>query len=901
MNTEKHYLSSLFEPNSIAIIGASDTKASVGATVATNILAAGYAGKLFFVNPKHKKVQGLVAFASIDKIPQRFDLAVVCASASETPDIVDACGQAGCRNVLVMSPGFTESGAKGASLQRKTMETARRHGMRLLGPNFPAILRPSHKLNLAYVHSGALPGSIGLISQSGAFAAAFLDWARLNKIGFSNIVSLGAESDVDFGEVLDYMATDPLTESIFLYIEDIKNARRFMSALRAAARCKPVLLIKVGRHGVSRRAVSEHAELPHSSFPLGADDVFDAALRRAGVVRLSNVGQMFAAAAALFSNFRPRGNRLAIISNGGGPGVMAADYATHIGIPMAQLTKKTITQLNATFPENWSAANPTDVLGDADPARYGAALQACLDDEQVDGVLALFTPLVSGDASQTAQAVIDIAKTSDKPVITCWMGGEQVRDARQRFESSQVPSFHTPEPAIDLFSHISHYYLNRQLLVQTPSSVSETEPPRLESARLIIEAALLEGRKFLNQMESKAVLSAFMIRIAPTVIARSATEAMVLAEEIGLPVVMKVVAPSIERKSEVGGVKLGVGTMAAVREVWQEITESVKKFTPQAQIEGIAIEPMIQKTHGRDLYVGIVRDKVFGPTIVFGPGGSDAEVAEHERAVALPPLNAVLVADLLASTRGSTRLGEYRNMPPVNRQALEAILLRVSEMVCELPWITAMSINPLIIDEVDAVAVDARISIQNLSLTANHYDHMAIHPYPSQLTTNFQGQDGTTVTLRPIKPEDAQIEQDFIKALPADARYMRFMNSMHELSPAQLMRMTQIDYHREMAFVAVVVVDTVEVCVGDVRYATNPDGESCDFAIVVAESWQGKGLARRLMGALIDAARGRGLKYMSGDYLAENTRMLAFVSHLGFVISPHPEDPGLKRGVLVLG
>ena len=895
MDNERHYLHTLFEPESIAVIGASETANSIGVTLVRNMLDSGYKGKLFFVNPKHETVFGQPSYASVGTIPQRLDIAVICTEAAAVPEIVEACGRAGCRNVIVIAGGFAEAGPRGASLQRAALENARRHGMRLLGPNCLGIMRPGSQINLTFGHGFAHAGTIGLISQSGALCTAILDWALPNKIGFSNVVSLGAESDVDFGEVLDYMVSDPRTENIFLYIEGIKNARRFMSALRAAARCKPVLLIKVGKHPAGEKAARSH-----TGALVGADDVFDAALRRAGVVRLANVGQMYAAASALFSHFRPRGNRLAIVTNGGGPGVMAADYAADIGIPLAQLHPATVTRLNELLPANWSKANPIDILGDADPARYGASLQACIDDEGVDGVLAILTPQAMTDPTQAARTVIDITRLSDKPLVTCWMGEEQVGEARKLFQGAGIPTFRTPEPAVDLFSHVSNYYRNRQLLMQTPPSISEQAPPRLESARLVIESALMEGRKILSEMESKAILSAFRIPIAQTMVARSASEAMVLAEELGLPVVMKIDSPQIAHKSDCGGVRLNLNSLAAVRDAWLEIMDGVKKNRPDAQINGIAIEPMIQKANGRELVVGMMRDQVFGPTIVFGPGGTGVEAYNSERAVALPPLNPFLVADMLASTRTNARLGQFRNMPPVSMAAIEAILLSVSAMVCELPWISAMDINPLIVDENGAVAVDARITIENMPITAGRYDHMAIHPYPSHLETGYQAKDGTQVRIRPIRPEDVRMEQEFVRALSPESRYMRFMNTIREVSPAQLVRLTQIDYDREMAYVATIDADGAEKEVGVVRYATSPDGESCEFAIVVADDWQGKGLARRLMGVLIDTARGANLRYMHGDFLAENTRMRAFVASLGFVLSAHPEDPGLKRGVLVL-
>lgn len=895
MNYEQHYLTSLFEPKSLAIIGASETPNSIGMTLVRNVIDGGFRGKLYLVNPRHERLFGQPVYDSVESIPQRLDLAVICTRAERVPGIVEACGRAGTRHVIVISGGFAEMGPRGESLLRAALDAARRHHVRLLGPNCIGIMRPGSGLNATFARNSANPGTIGLISQSGAICTALLDWALPNNVGFSNVVSLGAESDIDFGEVLDYMVADPRTESIFLYIEGIRNARRFMSALRAAARCKPVLVIKVGRHPAGQLAA-----LSHTGALVGSDDVFDAALRRAGVVRLGKIGQMYAAAQALFSHFRPRGNRLMIVTNGGGPGVMAADYASDIGIPLATMSEETRKRLDEVLPPTWSKGNPIDLVGDATPERYAAAISICLDDPEVDGLMVILAPQAMTDPTQTARVVIEMAKKTDKPIVTCWMGAEQVYEGRLLFKGSGIPTFHTPEPAVELFSYISAYYRNQQLLMQTPASLANHVAPRLESAKLVIETALAEGRKKLNEMESKALLAAFRIPIAQTVIARSPSEAMVLAEEIGLPVVMKVDSPQITHKSDSGGVRLNLNTLAAVRDAYGEILDEVKKNRPDAIIHGIAIEPMIQKANGRELMVGMVRDQVFGPTIIFGPGGTGVESGLDKCAVALPPLNRFLVADMLASTRVAARLGEFRHMPPVSMEALEAVLLRVSEMVCELPWIREMDINPLIVDENGAVAVDARIAIDNIPLTAGRYDHMAIHPYPSHLVSEYQTPEGLTVTIRPIRPEDAELEQEFVRNLSPETKYFRFMNTLKELSPAQLVRLTQIDYDREMAFIAVTEIAGKTTEIGVARYAMNPDGESCEFAIVVADDWQGKGLARRLMGVIIDTARSRGIKYMNGDFLSENRRMIQFVTSLGFVLSPHPEDPGLKRGVLVL-
>ncbi|MFV8823180.1 GNAT family N-acetyltransferase [Thauera sp. WH-2] len=891
---DKHYLTPLLEPRSVGIIGASEREASLGNVLMRNMLEAGYKGKLFAINPKHEKVHGVVCYKSVEDVPQRLDLVVIAVRAEKAPAIMDACGRAGVKAAIILSSGFSEAGPRGALMERQVIEAAHRHRIRLLGPNCLGIMRPQLGVNATFAHASALKGSIGLISQSGALCAAILDWAKPNNVGFSSVVSLGSSSDIDFGEVLEYMISDPRTESIFLYVEGIRDARRFMSALRGAARVKPVLLIKAGRHPDASRAI-----LSHSGAPMGDDAVFDAALRRAGVIRLYNMGQLFAAANALFSHFRPRGNRLAIITNGGGPGVMAADRAADIGIPLANLSEGTVEKLNAALPTGWSHGNPVDILGDADPERYRKALKAVLEGPNVDGVLVMLTPQAMSNPAGVADVVIELEKTADKPVVTCWMGEELVTEARQKFSAGGIPHFRTPEPAVELFSHISAYYQNQKLLMQTPSSLSHLPSPSIESARLVIEMALSERRKKLNEMESKALLAAFRIPIAQTVVARSAAEAMVLSAEIGLPVVMKIDSPSIVHKSDVGGVRLNIRSLAAVRSTYQEIIDEVKRVQPDAVINGIAIEPMIQKRNGRELVVAVKRDPVFGPAISFGEGGNLAD-ENRDIAVALPPLNSFLVKDMIRSTRIATRLGEYRNMPAVDMGALELVLLRISEMVCELPWITEMEINPLIVDENGVVAVDGSITVENVSPTADRYDHMAIHPYPSHLISTWTVPDGTTVTIRPIKPEDAELEVDFVRTLSAETKYYRFMNTMRELPPAMVARLTQIDYDREMAFVATLAVDGMEKEIGVCRYAVNPDGESCEFAVVVADDWQHRGLARKLMGVLIETARSRGIQYMNGVFLANNERMLKFVQKLGFVLSSDPEDSSVKLGVLAL-
>jgi acetyltransferase len=892
--SEKHYLTPLFEPGAVAVIGATERAGAVGAVLIANLLGAGYRGELFAVNPKHQSVQGVPCFPSVGRVPRRLDLAVIATPAATVPQIIEQCGQAGVHSAVVISAGFAEAGPAGAKLERAMLENARRYRLRIVGPNCLGLMRPELGLNATFARGTALPGSLGLVAQSGAVCTAMLDWARPNKVGFSSVVSLGGSTDLDFGEIVDYLIEDPKTEHILLYIEGVKSARRFVSALRAAARVKPVIVMKVGRHPAGSRAA-----VSHTGAIVGLDDVFDAVVKRAGVVRVNTIGQMVAAAQALAAHVRPQGDRLAVVTNGGGPGVMAADRAADLGIPLAQLALSTIQALRPALPPNWSHSNPLDLIGDADAARYRAAVAGCLADDNVDGVLAVLSPQAMTEPEGAAQAVIEAARGSSKPVLACWMGEEQTAAARRLLAEARIPVFRTPDPAVEMFGHLSAFYRNQRALLQTPGPMAAQGAPDLATARVIVEAALAERRETLSEMESKALLAAFGVPIARTVVARSAHEAMLVAGEIGFPVAMKIDSPDVTHKSEVGGVRLNVANAQAAQAAWQQIVDELKRVRPEARVNGVTVEPMVRRAHGRELMVGVIRDPVFGPAIVFGTGGTAVEV-HRDRAVALPPLNRFLVDDMIRGTRVAKLLGPFRRMPPVDRAALEDVLLRVSEMVCELPELAELDINPLIADEAGVVAVDARAVLRPVAARRDRYGHMAIHPYPSHLVLTWQPGEGPQVTLRPIRPEDAEMEQAFVRSLSAESRYFRFMDTLRELTPLMLVRFTQIDYDREMAFVATVPQGGAESEIGVARYVANPDGESCEFALVVADGWQRKGLGRRMMEQLIDAARARDLRVMLGHVLAENRAMLSLCRNLGFVITDSPEGASVKRAALDL-
>ncbi|MDP3662919.1 MAG: bifunctional acetate--CoA ligase family protein/GNAT family N-acetyltransferase [Nitrosomonas sp.] len=885
----QHYLKSLFSPESVAIFGASDRIDSVGQIVLSNMLKSGYKGALFPINPKHEEIQGHKAYASLFQVSEIVELAVIATPAQTVPDIIEDCGKHGIKAAVIISAGFSETGATGQTLERAVLENARRYGIRLLGPNCLGIMRPDRGLNATFNKGSANAGNLAFVSQSGALCTAILDWAQTNDVGFSSVVSLGSTADVDFGEILDYLVTDQLTQNILLYIEGIRNARSFMSSLRAAARIKPVILVKVGRH-----AAGSKAAMSHTASLVGSDDAFDAAVRRAGVVRVQTITQLFSAAKALSCGFHPSGNRLAIVTNGGGPGVMATDHAIDLGLEMATLSDATMEQLNQVLPPTWSHGNPVDVIGDAQADRYQKAVRACLEDSNVDGVLAILTPQAMTKPLEAANTLIELSKQYSKPLLTCWMGESQVAESRVAFNLAKKPNFRTPEPAVEVFSYLSAYYRNQKLLMQMPGPLSHHLEPDVEAARMIIDGALQDRRKILSEMESKALLSAFHIPVAQTMIAHSPNEAMLIAQQLGFPVVMKVNSRDITHKTDAGGVLLNLVNAQAVTAAYHTIIANVKLNRPDAQMDGVSIEPMVVKPNGRELMVGVTYDAVFGPVITFGAGGTMVEVI-GDRAVVLPPLNTFLVRDLIQSTHAAKMLGTFRHMPPVAMAALESVLLRVSEMVCELPALTEMDINPLIVDEHGALAADARIVIALRQPSADRYAHMAIYPYPTHLISTWQLADGRNITIRPIRPEDAEIEQAFVRGLSEEARYFRFMFSVQELSQAMLLRFTQIDYSREMALIAVTFEQDKEIELGVARFAISPEGESCEFALVIADAMQGKGLGQKLMTALMDAARAKGLKVMAGEVLKTNTNMLKLMNRLGFSIEDRLDDDNIKR------
>jgi len=896
---DKHYLTPLFSPESIVVFaGPPDGSAGCdnphGGLLRQALEAQRFLGTLRFVDIH---ASGTLA----DLAQARADLAIIALPPKDVPAALDIACRLSCRSALVISHGI---GAEAAAALHKT---ARREGVQLLGPNGLGFQNPRVQLNASAIGPMARAGSLALVSQSGALSSSMLDWAAKNGVGFSSVVSLGPNTAVDIAEVLDWLANDAHTQSIIVYFEGIANARRFMSALRMAATAKPVVVLKAGRKPAGNRAAQTH-----SGSIVGSDDVFDAALRRAGAVRVRSFVELFSAAKGLASRYRPVGKRLAIVTNGGGPGVLAADWINEIGLQLGTLAPASAQALAPKLPALASLSDLVDLSEQAGPEHYRAAIEAADHDPNVDGVLVIHSPKVSVDAEQIAQTLRDVRKSTSKPLLACWMGDATVGPARGLLSEAAIPSFRTPEAAVGAFGNMASFFQNQLLLQQTPPPLSTLAKPDIEGARLVIESVLAERRKVLTEMESKTLLSSFHIPVTETILARSAHEAMMIATQLGFPVALKIDSPDIPHKSDVQGVALGIMSGTAARDTYNDMVERVGRLMPDARINGVTVQKMARTRRGREIYIGLVTDDPFGPVIVFGAGGTMIELMD-DRAMEFPPLYQFLARRLIERSRVAETLHEWRGAAEVDLEALERVLLRVSEMVCELPQLREMDINPIIVDENGAVAVDARIVIDSASQSrsgrADRYGHLSILPYPAHYEQVWPMRGGAEYTVRPIQPDDAQMLQELVHNLSPESRYFRFVSSMTELPPSMLARFTLIDYDREMALVAVVKerkaspqgdITETERIIGVSRYVTNPDQTSCEFSLVVADDYNGKGLGSRLMESIMQVARDKGLTEIMGLVLASNPGMLRLMKGLGYKVSTFHEDPDFKLVTHVL-
>ncbi len=874
----RHALAPLLAPSSVALVGATEREGALGRLVWQNLAAGGLRGALDPVNPKHKQVFGQRCYARLRDLPQPPDLVVLVTPAQTIPSLLEEAGAAGVRAAVVLSSGFGEAGDAGRALQAEALAAARRHGLRMIGPNCLGLMRTDAGLNATFSPVPALPGKLALLSQSGAICTAILDWAKPSGVGFSSVVSLGAAADVDFGELLDFLIADPDTDAVLMYVEGIRDARRFVSSLRTAARAMPVVVLKVGRHASGTRAAASH-----TGALMGSDAVFDAALRRGGTVRVRTYTQLFAAARILAAGHAPAGERLAIITNGGGPGVMAADSAADNGVPLAQLSKETIALLDGKLPPQWSRGNPVDIVGDAPPQRFADATSAALADPGVDALLVMYSPVAVTLPEAAARAVAEAARGSKKPVIAAWLGDISPTRTRSYLEDQGLPNFYTPENAVEAFSFLCAYRRNQAQLLEVPGALSSAPQQThvdLGAVNAIRDRALAEKRTILTEHEAKAMLALFGLPVPRTIVAADCAAALAAAGELGYPVAIKIHSPDITHKSDVGGVRLNLQNAEMVASAFDDMLLHVRALRPAARIEGASVQPMLRYPDAREVLVGIATDRVFGPAISFGAGGVAVE-ALRDTAVALLPLNGVLARELIGRTRVARLLAKHRDVPAVDMTALEAILEGVSQMACALPWLCEMDLNPVIAHPGGAMIADARIVIDPARLQAPpRYGHMAIHPYPSELEGELRLRDGTRIAVRPIRPEDAAPEQRFFDALSERSRYQRFMNQMAHLPPQMLARFTQLDYDRELALVALAPDGQEFIGVG--RYAPNADGETAEFALTIADAWQGRGIGRVLLERLCDCARAAGYRTLYGHILHANREMLELAERLGF-------------------
>jgi acetyltransferase len=881
-------LRQLFAPKSVALVGASQRPGSVGATLLHNLREGGFKGELYAVNPKYDELDGLKVWRDVADLPAAPELAIICTPPPSIPAIVRTLGAMGTRAAIVMSAGLsTARDLRGRSLKQATLDAANPYLLRILGPNSSGLLAPGIGLNASIAAGGAASGRIAFVSESGAMMTGVLDWARMRGIGFSSFVSLGESSDVDFGDVLDYLASDPGTSAILLHVESLRHARKFMSAARAAARSKPTLMLKAGR---SLEGAAVGACL--SGVLATPDDVYAAAIRRAGMLRVYTTEQLFAAVETLARAKPLYGERLAILCNGAGPVVLAADALQYGGGLAAELDEATVARLRDLVPE-WRGSGPLNLRGDAPPERYRDVVELLLRDPRVDAVLMIHAPNAVVDPAAVARAVAPLAKASSRNVLACWLGGQSVSAARVIAAEGGMPSYRTPEDAVNGFLQIVHYRHNQHLLMEVPGSFGEEEPDR-EGARRLVRAALDKGRYLLPDPDTKAILAAYGIPVVPTRSAATPDDAVHAADTIGYPVAVKILSPDVAQKSDVGGVTLDLDTPEAVRAATERMRRRLAELRPDARLEGFIVQKMARNPQAHELIAGAATDPVFGPVILFGQGGLAVEVAA-DHAVALPPLNMVLARDLVGRTRISRQLKGYRNHPPADMDDVLAVLVQVSRLVAEIPEIVELDINPLLADSRGAIVLDARMRIAMADRSGSTLDRLAIRPYPAELEETIAW-DGGELLLRPIRPEDGPAHVAFFNALtPDDVRYRMFVR-VRELQPAQLARFTQIDYDREMAFIATRhAADGSAETLGVGRVVADPDNISAEFAVTVRSDLKGKGLGILLMNKLIAYCRARGTREIVGEALPQNAPVIGLVKKLGFTVRPLDEEEGVRK------
>jgi acetyltransferase len=890
-------LTSFFSPRNVAVVGATEKADSVGRTLLRNLISHPFGGAVFPINPHRKAVLGIKAYPCLAEVPAPIDLAVIVTPAATVPDIVAECATQKVKSVIVISAGFKEAGPAGIDLERRVMTEVTRGGMRLVGPNCLGIMAPGTGLNATFASAMARPGNVAFLSQSGALCTAVLDWSLREQVGFSVFASLGSMLDVGWGDLIEHLGQDPHTQSIVIYMESVGNAHAFLSAAREVALSKPIIVIKPGRtEGAAKAAAS------HTGSLAGSDEVLDAAFRRCGVVRVHTIAELFHMAEVLGKQPRPSGPRLAMVTNAGGPGVLATDALLLGGGQLATLSEESRVALDGVLPAHWSHANPVDILGDASPERYAQALKIVASDPGSDGLLVILTPQAMTDPTRTAEALRPYAKLAGKPVLASWMGGPDIQAGEAILNRAGIPTFAYPDTAAEAFLHMWRYTDNLRALFETPVQAPAAERTEArQAAAAIIANARAAGRTLLTEAESKQLLAGYGIPTVPTVVATTADQAIAAAQTIGFPVVLKLHSHTITHKTDVGGVKLDLADAAAVATAYREIERSVTRKAGPGHFAGVSVQPMVRR-EGIELIVGSSIDPQFGPVLLFGAGGTLVEVWK-DRALGLPPLTSTLARQMIEQTTIAKALAGVRGQPPVDRDALARILVDFSQLVVEQPAIREIDVNPLLASSDRIVALDARVVLHDPSVPDENLPRPAIRPYPAQYVGRWSLSDGQSVVIRPIRPEDEPLLARFHETLSERTVYLRYLEHLklnQRTAHQRLARLCFIDYARDMALVAErIEADGARALLAVGRLSQTGPAEA-EFSLLVADAFQGRGLGGEMLGRLVEIGRQEGLRRITAEIARDNAAMRTLCHKLGFRLDATTSDPTVSA-VLELG
>jgi len=882
-------LNSIFRPKRIALIGVPANPDTVGGMTLRNLVGGGFRGVVYPVNPKYEAVLGIPCFPTVKSLPKVPDLAVITTNAQAVPQLVEECGEAGVKGLIIMSAGFKETGDEGKELEERVKSIVDKYDMRVIGPNCLGLIAPHQQMNISFAVGMPKKGHVAFISQSGALGTAILDWAMGENIGFSYFVSIGNTMDVGFGDLIDFLGQDGNTKSMVLYVESITFAQQFMTAARAFARKKPIIVYKAGRFPESAKAAASHTGALASE-----DAIYDALFRRAGVARVFNIGNIFDFTDLIGRKRIPKGSNLAIVTNAGGPGVMATDGLIAKGGKLCKLSSESITKLNEILPPYWSHGNPVDVLGDANPARFASAAEVVINDPGVDALLVILTPQAMTRPTETAKAIISISENSAKPIMTTWLGGNSMHEARTLFNSSGIATFGTPEQAVRAFMTLVDYSKNMDALFETPKEIPVSFHYDMQNLREKFVNEIFPKEKFLSQQDAKALINAYGIPSTEPILAIGETKALRIANEIGYPVVLKIESPDISHKTDVGGIALDVKNDEILIAAFHGIMERVHRNAPGARIEGITVQKMIDLKDSVQMILGIKKDSIFGTVFLVGMGGTEAELFADKR-LEFPPLNERLANQMLESLNIYPLLKGYRGSEPKNINKLVEVMIRLSYLAADYPEIEELDINPIIVTKDDVIALDVSVMIdeETLKNPVQPYSHLLLRPYPERYIKKIKLLDGTDTLLRPIKPEDEPLWLDMLGSCSKESIYSRFRYNFHFDSHEVATQFCYIDYARELAIVAEVEEDGERKLIGVGRLIADPDVETVEYAILITDAWQRKDLGKILTQYCLEIAKANGLKRIFAETTKDNKPMIAVFKKLGFTVH-YDEDTNVS-------